>query len=150
MNEAFLSLIPGTGMILKQDVWGTIDEQLHENTPELGDGLRDLVRNLTPIRTGALVMDISYEAYTQPGDSDLLWVYAEDVAQEAYWNRIYVQYQEGGPLGVHTYTNDPHEMFFQTAQGDGLVLTTGWALLHIQEALVMVEAGAGVPFGSAI
>jgi hypothetical protein len=143
---AYIDIVAGTGMIMGQDIWGTIDEQLHEATPELGLGLQDLIRELTPIRTGALLMDISFEAYTDPGDSDLVWMYPEDTAQEAFWNRIYVQYQEGGPLGEHTYTNDPHEMFYETATGAGLDFTKSWAELHIQEAIDLCMAGAGVPF----
>lgn len=149
MVESFVEIIAGTGGILDVDIWGTIDERLHEHTPELGLGLQDMVRELTPIRTGALIMDISFEAYTDPGGDDLVWVYAEDTAQEAFWNRIYVQYQEGGPLGEATYTNDPREMFFETATGAGMEYAQGWALLYINEALMMVGGGAGVPWGSA-
>lgn len=145
---AYVEIIAGTGMLTKCDLWGTIDEQLHEHSPELGAELQAYVRNLTPIRTGALVMDIAVEAYPDPGGagSDLVYVYAEDIAQEAFWNRVYVAYQEGGPLGLHTYTNDPHQMFYDTATGDGLALTEVWALTYITLAETMCLGGAGVPF----
>jgi hypothetical protein len=72
-------------------------------------------------------------------------VYAENIAQEAFWNRVYVQYQEGGLLGTSTYTNDPHEMFFRTAVGDGLALTEAWAEMCVAEAIGFSVAGTGVP-----
>lgn len=140
-----VNIVAGTGGIVGQDIWATIDERLHEHTPELGAGLQDMVRELTPIRTGALIMDISYEAYPDPGNDDLVWVYAEDIAQQAYWNRVYVQYQEGGVLGEETYTNDPHEMFFETASGAGLDYTTVWAMVYIYEGIFLCMAGAGLP-----
>lgn len=142
----YVEILAGTGFLAGCDIWGTIDETLHEHSPELGQDLKLLVQGLTPILSGSLLMDISYEAYPDPGNSDLVLVYAEDIAQEAYWNRIYVQYQEGGPLGVHTYTNDPHQMFYDTATGDGLALTETWALTYVTEAEALCMGGAGVPF----
>jgi hypothetical protein len=139
----YIGIIAGTGGIMKVDIWATIDEQLHEHTVELGLGLQDMVRELTPILTGALIMDIAYEAYTD--GPDLAYIYAEDIAQEAFWNRVYAQYQEGGPLGEHTYTNDPHEMFYETAVGAGNDYAQAWAALYVNEALALCVAGAGVP-----
>ncbi len=141
-----VEIIAGTGGIINCDIWGTVDEQLHEHTPELGAALQDFVRELEPIRTGALIMDTSYEAYLNPGDSDLVWVYAEDIAQEAYWNRIYVQYQEGGILGEHTYTNDPHEMFYETSIGAGRDFTEIWAEKYVNLGLDLCAGGAGLPW----
>lgn len=146
MEAGYVDIIAGTGFLIKQDIWGTIDEQLHENSPELGAGLQDFVRDLTPIRTGALIMDISVESYPQPGGDDLVWVYAEDIAQEAYWNRVYVQYQEGGLLGLATYTNDPHEMFYGVATGEGLEYAQWWAEKTIGWANELLLSGAGVPW----
>jgi hypothetical protein len=146
MNAGYVELIAGTGMITTCDLWGTIDENLHAHSEELGNGLKGLVQALTPIRTGALVMDITVESYPDPGGGDLVYVYEEDIAQEAFWNRIYVLYQEGGMLGLPTYTNDPHQMFLDTAKGDGLALTEVWALTYVTEAEAMCLGGAGVPF----
>ena len=152
MEAASIEIVAGTGGIINTDIWATIDERLHEDTPTLGKGLVDFVDELTPIRTGALIMDITYEAYTSPGGygmegSDLVYIYAEGLAQQAYWHRIYVQYQEGGPLGEPTYTNDPHEMFYETAGGAGRDFSEAWALKNVQEALDMCVGGAGVPWG---
>lgn len=151
MDIAGLSIIAGTGMILNCDVWGTIDEQLHDHTPQLGESLRMLVRDKTPILTGALFLDMSYEAYMNPGgygsgESDLVWIYAEEVQQQSFWNRIYVQYQEGGALGEHTFTNAPREMFFQTATEDGLAEVIVWADEWVGYANLLCVSGAGVPW----
>lgn len=148
MPRGYVEIIPGTGFILGQDISATIDEQLHEGSPELGLALKDFVQELTPILTGALLMDISFEAYPDPGGpgSDLVLIYAETIAQEAFWNRIYVQFQEGGPLGEHTYTNDPHEMFFETSRGAGLDFVRIWAEARVQMAVDLCLAGAGVPY----
>jgi hypothetical protein len=144
---SYINLVAGTGGIINTDVWATIDEQLHAHSDELGQTLQTLVQNLTPIRTGALVMDISYEAYLDPGGvgADIAYVYAEEVEQQAYWNRVYVQYQEGGILGEPTYTNDPHEMFYGVATGDGLDQTQMWAETWVQYAIDLCLAGAGIP-----
>jgi len=133
-----------------QDKWATIDEQLHENTPELGDALVPLVQAKTPILTGALSSDMTYEAYENPeppamGEEDLLYVYAEGSEQIAAWDRIYVQYQEGGALGLPTYTNPPREMFATTAETDGLAVAVEWAVEWIDYANLLCLSGAGVP-----
>lgn len=144
MNIGYVQFIAGTGGIVGQDVWATIDRELHIHSPELAKEMQLLVQNLTPIRTGALLMDIAYDAYLTEGFPEIAWVYAETIAQQAFWNRVYVQYQEGGPLGEHTYTNDPHEMFFDTANGDGLDLVYAWAGPIIQDALYQCSIGTGV------
>src|SRR5260221_478476 len=145
---AYIQIIPGTGMIIGQDIGATIDEQLHEHSPELGLVLKDLVQNLTPILTGALISDITYEAYPDPGgfgQSDLVLIFSETLAQEAFWKRVYVAYQEGGLLGLPTYTNNPHEMFWETASGAGLDFVKLWATMYVQVAIDMCVIGVGVP-----
>jgi hypothetical protein len=151
MDLAGISIIAGTGMIMGADVWATIDEQLHDHTPEIGEDLRTLVRAKTPILTGALFIDMSYEAYTNPqgygaGESDLVWIYSEEIEQQAFWDRIYVQYQEGGALGEHTFTNAPREMFFKTASTDGLAEVIMWAEKWVSYANLLCVSGAGVPW----
>lgn len=123
----------------------TIDERLHEHAPELGELLVELVREKTPERRGALREDMTFEAYPDPGDSDLVFVYASGSQEMAVWRRIYVQYQEGEPLGQHTYTNAPRQMFLQTAEGDGVGVTEDWALTYVNEAIDYWLGGAGAP-----
>lgn len=133
------------------DKWATIDEQLHEHTPDLGALLVPLVQAKTPVLTGALQSDMTYEAYTNPeepgmDEEDLVYVFAEGAQQMSAWQRIYVQYQEGGPLGLPTYTNPPREMFLTTAETDGLEATTEWAITWIEYANLLCLSGAGVPY----
>lgn len=140
----YVEIIAGTGGIVGQNIWGTLDEQFHADAADLGKTIQGFVDNMTPIRTGALVMDITYEEFGT-GNKDIVRVYAENIEQQAYWNRIYVQYQEGGPLGQHTYTNNPHEMFFETAQGAGLAYTELWAGRNANIAIARCIVGAGIP-----
>lgn len=152
MEIGNVAIIAGTGGIIDCDVWGTMNEQLHENSPELGKALVIMVQDRTQVLTGALFSDMTYEAYMDPdegidvGESDLVWVYAEDTAQQAFWKRVYVAYQEGGVLGLATYTNPPREMFFQTAETDGFEATQIWALEQIFKANELCASGAGVPW----
>jgi hypothetical protein len=152
VEVGYVEIIPGTGYIMGMDIWATIDEQLHAHSPELGQTLVPLVQDITPVRTGALQSSVTYEAYPDPqgygaGQSDLVFVYAEDAEQLAAWKRVYVQYQEGPPLGLRTYTNPPRQMFLQTAQGMGYTETADWAVHYVQTALDMCAGGAGVPWG---
>jgi hypothetical protein len=150
MQVGYVEILAGTGGIINTDIWATIDEQLHEHTPDLGTDLTQLVQQKTPVLTGALEMSMTFEAYLDPqgsggGPGDLVFIYADDADQLAVWARVYVQYQEGDPLGVPTYTNPPREMFYQTATTDGLPIVETWAAYWIQWALDMAAGGAGVP-----
>jgi hypothetical protein len=141
----YVSIIAGTGGIIGQDIDATIKQQMHMDADNLGKGLVALVDILTPVLTGALLMDMSYDIGAIWGPDDIVFAYAESVAQEAYWNRVYVAYQEGGQLGLPTYTNDPHQMFLDTAEGPGLALTETWAMTNVLIALARCRIGAGVP-----
>lgn len=145
MATAYMIMIPGTGIITKMDMWATIDEQLHEHSPEIGQIVADLVKARTPVRTGALEMDITFDAYMDTGDDDIAWITAPGEEQLAEWNRIYVAYQEGPPMGLDTYTNAPRLMFMTTSETDGPPAVEAWGVIHVQEALDMCVAGAGVP-----
>lgn len=153
---AGIGIVPGTGAIINENIWANIDIQLHSHSPELGVTLQAMVRDITPILTGALLSDITSLPEISPqglggGESTLVLVVAEDVAQQAFWNRYYAPYQEGGILGLPTYTNPAREMFFTTAVTDGLDATLVWAETYINEALIISAMGGGVryavPFG---
>ncbi len=146
MEVGSVEIIAGTGLIIHQDLWGTINHELHEFTPELGEGEKELVIQRTPFLTGALQLDMQFRAEQSTSTDELLWVYAQNIEQLLAWRRIYVAYQEGDPLGLPTFTNDPREMFFLTAQGDGLVLAEAWANYHVNIALGMCVMGMGVPW----
>lgn len=131
--------------IFNGNLGATIDERMHENSPKLGEELKALVQEKTPVRKDALRQDIDDEAFPDPGDSELVWIFAGTENQEAAWHRVYVQYQEGEPLGRHTYTNPPRQMFLQTAEGDGVDMAELWGEEAVQEAIDLWIGGAGVP-----
>lgn len=145
MLTAYMMVIPGTGMIMKMDMWATIDEQLHEHSPEIGEIVQWLVKQKTPVDTGALMGDVTYDAYLDTGDADIAWITTNTGEQIAAWNRIYVAYQEGPPMGLDTYTNLPRLMFMRTSEEDGPPAVEIWGVVHVQEALDMCAAGAGIP-----
>ena len=109
-----------------------VTNALHNNAGELGDALVRLVQDKTPVLTGALQSDITWAPMT---GNDILQVYANAEAQSENWGRVYVQYQEGPPMGVPTYTNPPRLMFLDTANTDGFIVTEAWAIVTVQEAL---------------
>ncbi len=146
MEVGSVEIIAGTGLIIHQDIWGTINHQLHEHTPELGLGEAELVIQRTPFLTGALQADVQSTPEMSTSSNELVWIFAQNIEQLLAWRRIYVAYQEGDPLGLPTFTNDPREMFFLTAQGDGLVLAETWATYYVNVALGMCIMGAGLPF----
>lgn len=109
-------------------------QALHDHASELGSVLYQLVQDKTPVLTGALKSDMTFIA--NRGGDELVWVFAAGGNQLYMWGREYVQYQEGPPLGVSTYTNPPRQMFLQTAEGDGFAATETWAWATTQAALL--------------
>jgi hypothetical protein len=140
-----VSIIAGTGGIIGQDIDATIKRQMHDGAPALGEDLSLMVKMVTPVLSGSLLMDISFDTSEIYGPDDIVLVYAESTEQQAYWNRIYVPYVEGDPLGLPTYTNDPRLIFLGTAEGAGLDLVKTWAMLNVNIAISLCLIGAGVP-----
>lgn len=140
-----VEIIAGTGGILGINIGATVREQLHTNSFQIGNALEELVRVKTHILTGALQESMTHDDYPDDTTDDLTFVYANDLQQLQEWNRIYVQYQEGGPLGEETYTNDPVMMFQDTADTDGLETVEAWALATTQDGLDLCTYGGGIP-----
>jgi hypothetical protein len=93
-------------------------EAYHANAPELTDILVGRVRERTPVLTGALQSSISGIAETNVDEDVLFYLFADDAPQLEAWGRVYAMYQEGGTLGLPTYTNPPHMMFARVATDD--------------------------------
>ena len=142
---ASVTVLAGTGFIMGQNIWRTIDDQLHAHSDEIAEIIRFMVEDKTPVLTGALKSDIIADSYPDTGDNDLAWITSANAEQVIVWNRIYVEYQEGGALGLPTYTNDPRLMFMDTAENDGPVACEVWAEKTIQYALDMCVMGVGLP-----
>lgn len=142
-----MSEVTITGPIIHQDMWATVERELHLQAPELGVILVSLVREKTPVLTGALQSSITAIA-NPPGDrANLLEVFPADDEQLITWGRIYAPYQEGPPLGLSTYTNEPRQMFQLTADTDGLAATEIWAQAAVDGGLALAALGNGVRFG---
>lgn len=110
---------------------------LHDHSEEIAQPILDNIEARTPELTGALKEDETY----QLGSGNLLveW-YVGDAYQLAEWHRPYAVYQEGPPMGLETYTNDAHQMFFRVTTDD-LPLIADWAQRTVQDAAEsMIEA----------
>lgn len=142
---SLVEIVAGTGGIIGQDIDATIKQELHAHTIELGFPMVDLVRQKTPVLTGALSGDLMFEEVTDVSSDDLLYVYAEGSGQIDQWGRLYVQYVEGPPLGDTTWTNPPRHIFLDTAEGDGRDMVEIWAQTWISVALGLCAAGLGTP-----
>ena len=107
MSEAFLDppIPPG---LMTEDLAGEMEDALRLNAGDLADLEAANIGARTPIRTGALVSDIEEQANVS--GTILAYVYFGTTNQLDEWNRVYVQYQEGPPLGNWTYTNGPRNM----------------------------------------
>jgi hypothetical protein len=124
-----------------------LNHELHAKAPELGVILGGLVQDKTPVLTGSLRDDVTYEAAYSDSDPQLVLIYTSGVHQTETYKRAYVTYQEGPPLGEHTYTNPPRQMFLLTAEGDGRDAVEIWAQFVVQDAIAMTGLGAGAPMG---
>lgn len=139
-------VVEAPGHFLNQDWSDTVLETLHEHADELGLLEQESVQSRTPQLTGALKSSEKYEIFPDPHDPNLVFLYADDVEQLAEWNRVYVAYQEGGALGLPTYTNPPHEMFAQVGTTDLLQIET-WALRTLATAFETLAEGLGKELG---
>jgi len=119
---------------------------LRFNSPDIAAQIEDRIRERTQRMTGALAESITGQAYTSTVSGNrtvmlAMW-YANDDPQLSEWNRVYVQYQEGPPLGESTYTNPPHQMFEQVEIEDlGLIQT--WAEAAVQNSVDGLLGGSG-------
>lgn len=113
MFENFLGFSSNWEVFAKQDFYGTVKRRLVESPNEYGEMLVALVRANTPELTGALYESIDYQPDPDDGDMGMVKVFANPLIQMAQWGRQYDVYQEGGLLGLPTYTNPPHEMFYK-------------------------------------
>lgn len=141
MAATFLDIIPGTGQIVGQDLYGTIKQQLHTHAPELKENEVTLIMSRTPVLTGALQSDVEGKTYSS--GNDLVFLYSNEENQIIEWNRVYALYQEGGDLGLSTYTNAPHEMFGQVLTTD-MPLIQEWGNQAAQEAVDLCASGGGL------
>ena len=117
---------------------GQLLTALRNASPELAATLQSTVEDRTPVRTGALKEDVLSRSYTGAVSGTrsvkLVDVYSGEEWQLGEWKRVYVAYQEGGILGLPTYTNAPHEMYARIATDD-TALIQAWGERAVQGAV---------------
>lgn len=105
----------------------------HEDSETLAALEVTNVKARTPVDTGAL--QASVDATNNTGSGPVLAeVFFNEDNQLSAWDRVYAQYQEGPPLGLSTYTNDPHQMLY-AAQSEDAPAIVAWAVMSGQRAL---------------
>lgn len=109
--------------------------QLHAHADEIADQILKRIEARTPVATGALKEDETYELPSGGSvNSPLVTWFVGDEYQIAENKREYDVYQEGPPLGLETYTNGPHQMFFKVTTDD-LPLIEQWAQEIVDDAV---------------
>ena len=123
--------------------WKTVlAGRLHDGSDELGQLLLYKVSSRTPVDTGALLSDEYYVAHPAHDDPIIAEVLAGTENQMEQWGREYDVYQEGGALGLQTYTNAPHEMFGKVLTDDIPDIET-WGVKWLQGSLDDIAAQTG-------
>lgn len=113
--------------------------QLHAHADDIAEEIETRIEDRTPEDTGALKED---ETYTVSGSAtELVMWYVGTGYQEAENHRYYAPYQEGPPLGLSTYTNAPHQMYFR-ATTDDLPIIKEWAQAVVDDAVEQTTQAA--------
>lgn len=111
---------------------------LHDHAGEIAKAIEEHIEDRTPVDTGALKEDETYTV--NGGGNELVRWFVGDAYQIAENKRDYAAYQEGPPLGLATYTNGPHQMYFEVTTTD-LDEIGNWAQQLVEEAAdQMVDA----------
>jgi hypothetical protein len=132
----------GSVRIMRQDLASMLTKNLHKASPLLGAALRVRVVDRTPTSTGALQEDASYTAYTNANSDTIVRLYFGEDNQLEAWKRVYWLYQEGGTLGLPTYTNEPHEMLARVGTDD-IDVVEGWLEMVADGTLGSFAKGEG-------
>jgi hypothetical protein len=102
--------------LLSANIAGEMEDALRLHAGELADIEFANVSARTPVRSGALLQDLQEQANVS--DSILAYIFYDTTNQLDEYDRVYVQYQEGGILGMATYTNPPRLMIFSALTDD--------------------------------
>ncbi len=144
-TASYIDIAPGTGQIIGQDIWATINQVMHQNTPEVAQMEQASVQQRTPVRTGALQSDVVGIEQTDPDDDELALINSAQQNELDQYGRVYNVYVEGVPLG-HTSPTilNPAQMYNDILTSD-IPQITNWAQTYAQEALDLCAKGKGVP-----
>lgn len=141
MDASFeLVMPPGWDKNFGGGSWQVIREELHAASDQLANIEYTNILNRTHILTGALISDLTPEPHPDPDDDTLARVFYGTENQLSEWGRVYMLYQEGGELGLATYTNPPREMVAR-ALTDDLGDIEDWGLAALNNATDRISAG---------
>lgn len=115
-------------------------ENFHNEAFELFKAEKMLIQGRTMVKKGGLVSDIMTEVNPNPNDSLLGKIYSGTENQIAAWNRVYVEYQEGGALGLETYTNPPRLMYTKVTTSD-MPIIQAWADQTVEKIIAILTGG---------
>ncbi len=111
---------------------GGLEKELHMQSSGLA---RDLVarvqqrmreRFISGYSTGAAEEDVSFRYNTDTRQARVVTLYSGTENQLAQWNRVYIAYQEGPPMGKETYTAGMRHVYYDT-QTEDMPLLDEWA-----------------------
>lgn len=142
MSEDLISLSAGWLSFANTDMDGLIKGEFHKDNEEIARLMQFLVRQRTPVITGAAQASVQYEVNTDTSSDDLVILFANDAEQIEAWNRVYFPYIEGGELGLATWTNPPR-LAFASLETDDLPLIQAWAESTLNKSLDHIAAGVG-------
>lgn len=111
---------------LDRDLGAEVLSGFYQDQESLASVVNANIQALTPVLTGALRSSEKYDINHDPSDPTLIRFYADKAEQLAQWNRVYVSYQEGAPLGQSTYTNAAHQMYYSQATYESIDELLEW------------------------
>ncbi len=142
MEESDITI--SSGAVYLNTNWDeSIKAPIYENIQILAEAINERIQGRTPVDTGALVSSEKFEINQDTNIPDLINFYADDAEQLAAWGRVYVLYQEGPPLGLSTYTNDPHQMYF-LSESEDLSEAQAYLDMTVGDGIRSIVAGEGI------
>lgn len=142
MGSSLILQAPGGFDFFKQNIEQTLVEELHKGTPDLREHEMQLIIGRTPILTGSLALDTSGDAYDS-GDV-LVELYPASEEQLAEYNRVYVQYVEGGILGAQSDKIDHPSLMYIKVTTDDVPDIEAWGYTQLDIGLMRLSLGKGI------
>lgn len=128
--------------LIGADFAGTLIQGIYKGAETLRDKALGKIIDKTQYAKGGLQADETGTFNSDPSNTELVHIYTETANQLANWNRVYVAYQEGGELGLATYTNEAHMMFQSTA--DDTPFFTTWGVDMLQNGINIIISGGSL------
>lgn len=143
-----IGFLPQSLVFMHQNWNMTLRQDFHNPAYlyDLGNELNDRIHGRTPVDTGALMASEKFQINPDQGSDELLYLYSDsNVTLNSIWHRAYTTFQEGEPLGLPTYTNDPHEMYYLVGVED-MDIIESWGASSAGVSLKRIASNRGVQF----